>query len=200
MPGCQAAGEQAAMPDRLTLTGVERLRFNVGIDESSAAGASSREYEDPATGDEMRPTMAVFFLIQAGKRLWSRGLPRRRNSEERSTIVQGGDDRVVGSPGAAAAVGGVAERERSASVDRDLLQFSAGEEADPLAIGREERVHGSFRTGECDGCKLAEAARGEVALIARATGNIHDPGSIAREDKTAAARKNKLGPGGFAEA
>src|SRR5260370_6073749 len=135
MPGCQAAGKKAALPDCLTLTGLERLRSNVGIDESSGDGDSSREYEDPATGEELRPTMAVLFLIQASERLRSRGVPRRRNSEERSTIVQGGDDRVVGSPGAAAAVGGVAERERSASVDRDLLQFSCGEEADPLAIG-----------------------------------------------------------------
>src|SRR5260370_16825471 len=113
----------------------------------------------------MRPTMVVVFLIQAGKRLWSRGLPRRRNSEERSTIVQGGDNRVVGSPGAAAAVGGVAERERSASVDRDLLQFSAGEEADPLAIGREERVHPSSPTRARDPSNLTYTAPRHTPLI-----------------------------------
>src|SRR5260370_35081186 len=110
MPGCQAAGEQAALPDRLTLTGLERLRFNVGIDESSAAGASSREYEDPATGEELRPTTAVLFLIQASERPRSRGVPRRRNSEGRSTLVQGADERGVGSPRAAAAAGGCARR------------------------------------------------------------------------------------------
>ena len=66
-------------------------------------------------------------------------------AETRISLVLGAldrreDDRVVVGPRAAAAASGVAQRDRGAAGDRDLLQLAAGEERDPLAVRREERI------------------------------------------------------------
>ena len=92
------------------------------------------------------------------------------------------DDRVVVGPGAAAARRGVAQRDRRAAGDRDLLQLAAGEERDPLAVRREERAGGALGAGERRRLQLVEladeeprarppAARQTRASSRRATGS-----------------------------
>ena len=74
----------------------------------------------------------------------------------------------------------IAEGQRRSPAHRDLLQLSAREKPQPLAVGREEGVDGSFRAG--DGLGLQAIHRPQIKLLGAAlAGDIREMSAIGRE-------------------
>ena len=74
----------------------------------------------------------------------------------------------------------IAEGQRRSPAHRDLLQLSAREKPQPLAVGREERVDGSFRAG--DGLGLQAIHRPQIKLLGAAlAGDIREMSAVGRE-------------------
>ena len=72
------------------------------------------------------------------------------------------EDRPVLAPGPAPVVRRIAERDGGAARDRDLLELAVGEEAEPLPVGREERVAGAFGPRQRGSLQLLEPPHVEL--------------------------------------
>src|SRR5712691_917278 len=85
------------------------------------------------------------------------------------------------SPGSATSAGGIAQGDRRAALHRDLFHFSIGEEADPLAVGRKERIGGAFGAGEQCSLGQVEESCGKLLLSIRAAHGKGQPRSVGRD-------------------
>ena len=68
-----------------------------------------------------------------------------------------------------------AKRDGAAALDRGFFHLPSGEEADPLAIGREKRIGGIFGSGEQRGLRLIEGSRGDLRLAIGALRKVRKP-------------------------
>src|ERR1700687_6492635 len=86
-------------------------------------------------------------------------------------------DHPLAAPTGSAKVHTIAERQRRSTVHRDLLQLSARQKPQPLTVGREEGVDGSFRAG--DGPSLLAIHRPQIKLLDTALpGHIREATSV----------------------
>ena len=90
------------------------------------------------------------------------GEPPVDGTRDKRRSSLGKEDAPVFGPASAAAVGSIAERDHGAARDGDLLQLAAGEEADRLPVGREERVARAFGSGQRRSLQLIEPAHVEL--------------------------------------
>ena len=144
MPGSCVAGlrpagqiESLARCDRWTAT----------CDGRSAIPGSKKH--GLAAGQELRPELGSFPFSESDQRL--RGASRVRQLLEGKACSGGEGDCPLAAPTASERIPGIAEGYGRSPAHRDLLQLSAGEETDPLAVGREERFAGSVRAGDRPG-------------------------------------------------
>ncbi len=73
-----------------------------------------------------------------------RARPRRGTRHRPARVHQGRDDRAIFAPTAAARAADVDDDHWRASLHRHAFQLAPGEEGDPLAVGREERLVRAF--------------------------------------------------------
>ena len=72
------------------------------------------------------------------------------------------NNRIVGSPGAAADALRIGNGQCRATTDRHLLQGTGGDKRQPATVGREERTEGAFGTAQRRGFQIVQ--RPEVDL------------------------------------
>src|SRR6266542_6628092 len=148
MAGLQVAAEIAAAMHYLHFAGFQRKDLNYGI---VIIGDSlvGHEQHGLASGQDLWPAMRGFVSFSGiGDSLWRPSRSRHARKTSASAAAQRRDNIVVFAPGRTAPIGGTAQGNHGAAPGRDLFHFSFGEEADPLTVGREERVAGSLGAGE----------------------------------------------------
>ena len=134
-----------------------------GFDRRGVVGFALRlrhEQHPARSRQEVRPSVRALsrFHVSLGQRLG--GTARCVDHEETGLEARGEHDAVVVEPRATPSTAGLRQLDRRAAGDADFLERARGEEADPVAGGREER---SVRTlGAGDGARLAT---GQVAHI-----------------------------------
>src|SRR6202521_5671607 len=103
----------------------------------------TREEHSLAPAQDLRPAMRDFARVaRPGDRLWR---PSRWYAKKASGSSWGHNNRAVVAPTGAAPVAGVADRDRRAALNRNLVHLPIREEPDPLPVGREEGVEGILR-------------------------------------------------------
>src|SRR5579863_7165026 len=86
----------------------------------------------------------------------------------------------MAAPTAPARVRSIADGQRCSSPHRYLLHLSVGEKSHPCAVGGEEGVDGSFRSG--DGPSFHTVHRPQIKLLgATVAGDIRDVGAVGRK-------------------
>src|ERR671931_1993124 len=86
------------------------------------------------------------------------------NGKQPDIEVRGVDDRVIGPPARTSKHGNVTQRYGSAATDRNLLQLAISNEAEPVALGGEERSASSFRTNDGNSFDTIESTNIDGAL------------------------------------
>ena len=124
----------------------------------------------------------------------SRHSSRRWNERETGRSAQRCDDIAVFSPTRTAASRCLAHNYGCAPLNGNLLHLSVREEADPLTIGREERIARVLGTGKQGCVSLVEQAGSEVLFPIRAKSRKRQPGSVRRNRCGAINARNRVRP------
>ena len=90
------------------------------------------------------------------------------------------DDRVPRSPGGSDALHRIADRDHRVPAHSHFLQLPPAKEADPIAVGREERADRPARAGDGRGLQRIERAQEKLAAL-RILGDVHQPGAVGRD-------------------
>ena len=176
----QVPAEGASSLERFLAAISQRHDFDAGlIEPADNPGMSSEQHRLPS-GEDLRPAMGAFSLGQFRHR---RGRTSGRgNPRQGAGAGQLRDEVAVLTPTAAAGVRGVAQGDRRAAFDRNLLQLSLREECDPLPVRRQEGSECPFRAREFRRLGLIEPSRKEPSLR-----NVNQSRAVGRGDYVASA-------------
>src|SRR5262245_8905830 len=114
----------------------------------------------------------------------------RGNLQKAGCEPRSEDDGVIGGPGGAAVDRRVTEHDGRPARQRDFLELAAGEEADPLAIGRKERSTGVFSA--LDGLELELVHGPKIKpAVAAFLADIDEVCAVARERDRVGSRRTR---------
>src|SRR5665213_807466 len=158
----------------------------LNINAVAKAYISASKEHGLAAGQELRPILVVFPFFEMTQRL--RGASRVRHLQDgRTGSCWGEVDFPLAPPTGSERVRCICEGHSRSPVHGYLLQLSVGEETDPLAVRREERVAGSIRAR--DGSGLLAIHWSQINLAGSASdGGIGKLFSIGRESERRLAR------------
>ena len=84
---------------------------------------------------------------------------------------------------------GIGEGDGGSSCGSDLLELASGEEPDPLAVGGEERVRGTFGAGKRSSFELVESTDVDLRHTTGFPRDEREVVSVRREDRRRAPRQ-----------
>ena len=120
--------------------------------------------------------MRHFAVLKFRERL--RHAAAIRNAKQRGAVVRREHDVPVVAPACAAHVRGVAEFDCRAALHENLLQGAARREAQPLAVGREERRSGPIGARDRPAVRLVQKARVDSLDVVLAPHHVSDPRTV----------------------
>ena len=185
MPARHVACVAAASNQHGLRAGPEIEDRDLRLVESAGRGGD-REQHGLAARQDLRPEMVVFAARPIRPRQHGRLAACDGDSlQARRPNVGREDDRTVRAPARTDGCAvGATERDRRAAGDCDLLQRGDSiEEADPLAVRRDERPIRHAEPGERRGVELIERAHEECRVVGA---DVDDARAIRREGQAVA--------------
>jgi hypothetical protein len=135
-----------------------------------------------ASRQDLRPAMYDFsFLARFGDHL--RRPSRVRYPRKAGSYSWTKYDPALLAPTRATRAPGITKCDRRATLNRDLLHLSIGEEPDPLPVGREERIRGILRPCKQCGLDLIQQPHGKLLFSRRAARHKRQPAAVGRDGR-----------------